>query len=191
MRRLSAASLAALLAAPAAAAGHAQPTATIASPKAAEGTILVERDTVIRLMVLNEVSSRTAGPGHRFVLRVDEPVVVGGVTVIPTGAKAWGEVMDSEKSGSVGKGGRISARLLYLESGDERIPISGESKAKGDKGSTQVAMGMFGLGPLALLAPGNNAKLKAGEIFSAYLEADMLFDPATARLRPLAGAKDQ
>ena len=187
MRTLMAA-LAALLAACGDAA-FAQPAAVIAPPMTPAGTILVARDTVIRLMVVNEVSTRKAKAGDRFVLRVDEPVVAGGATVIPVGTKAWGEVLDAKKSGSVGKGGRLAARLLHIELGGQQIPISGESRSKGEKGSTQVAMGMLGLGPFALFAPGNNAKLKAGEIFSAYLEADMLFDPATSTLRPLDGAE--
>lgn len=149
------------------------------------GGIRVERGTAIRLMVLNEVSTRTAKAGDRFVLRVDEPVIVGGSTVIPVGAKAWGEVLNAEKSGHIGKAGKIAARLLSVEVGGRQVPISGENEAAGDKGTTQVALGAFGLGPLALLARGNDAKLKAGEIFSAYLAADMLFDPATATLSPL------
>jgi hypothetical protein len=188
MRKLSAA-LAALLATCGQGLALAQPSAAIAPPSAPAGTILIERDTVVRLMVLHEVSTRNAKPGDRFVLRVDEPVVAGGATVIPVGTKAWGEVLDAKKSGSVGKGGRLSARLLHIDVGGEQVPISGESRSKGEKGSTQVAMGMLGLGPLALFAPGNHAKLKAGEIFSAYLEADLLFDPATATVRLLAATE--
>lgn len=180
------AAIAVLLAACAPGASTAQEAADpVAEPAPQAGMIRVEQDTLIRLMVLNEVSSRTAQPGHRFVLRVDEPVIVGGATIIPVGAKAWGEVVDSSKSGSVGKAGRLSARLLHVEVGGEAVPISGENKTAGDKGTTQVAIGMLGLGPLALLAPGNNAKLKAGEIFNAYLTSDMSFDPATGKLMPL------
>ena len=162
---------------------------TIFQPVAApQGTILVERDTLVRLMVLNEVSTRQAKAGDRFVLRVDEPVTIGGTTVIPVGTKAWGEVVDAEKSGSIGKAGRIAARLLFIEAGGAQIPISGDTKTKGEKGTTQVGFGVLGLGPLGLLAPGNNARLKAGEIFSAYIETDMLFDPATSMLRPAGEA---
>ncbi|HEX8443373.1 MAG TPA: hypothetical protein VF631_06980 [Allosphingosinicella sp.] len=153
------------------------------------GGILVEQDTLIRLMVLNEVSSRTTKAGERFVLRVDEPVVVSGVTIIPVGAKAWGEVLSADKSGATGKAGTLAARLLYVETGSSQIPISGESQAKGEKGTKQVVLGAIGLGilaPLALLAPGNNAKLKAGEIFNAYFTGDMLFDPATSTFTPAA-----
>jgi hypothetical protein len=162
------------------------PTATIAPVRPAEGAILVEADTLIRLMVLNEVSSRTVAAGERFVLRVDQPVTVNSTIVIPAGAKAWGEVLEAQKSGSVGKAGRLQARLVSVEVGGDQVPISGKQQTAGEKGGTQLALGFLGMGPLALLAPGNNAKLKAGEIFNAYLVTDMLFDPVSGKLRPAA-----
>lgn len=168
----------------------ATPVQSVSAPPAAGGGILVERDTLIRLMVLNEVSSRTTQPGERFVLRVDEAVVVGGATIIPVGAKAWGEVLSADKSGAVGKAGTLAVKLLHVDVGGNQLPISGESQAKGEKGTKQVVLGALGLGllaPLALLAPGNNAKLKAGDIFNAYLSGDMLFDPATSTFTPVEG----
>lgn len=140
----------------------------------------------MQLMVLNEVSTDKVKPGERFILRVDAPVVVGGVTIVPVGAHAWGEVLSAEKSGHLGKSGKLSVRLLSLEVDGQQIPISGENRSAGENGTTQVALGVLGLGPLALLARGNNAKLKAGEIFSAYFETDMLYDPATSRFQAIS-----
>jgi hypothetical protein len=157
-----------------------------ASPANVANAIVIEQDTLVRLMVLNEVSTRSAKPGDKFVLRVDEAVVVNGVTVIPVGARAWGEVLDAEKSGGVGRAGKLNAKLLYLEHGGARIPISGQRQSAGESGTTQVVAGALALGPLALLAPGNSARLKAGEIFSAYVESAMLYDPATSTLTPAA-----
>ena len=157
----------------------------------ANASILVDRDTPIRLMVLNEVSSRTAQTGHRFVLRVDEAVVVDGATIVPAGAKAWGEVVAAQESGAVGKAGRLQARLLHLDHGGQAVPITGEQQATGQRGTTQVALGVLGmgvLGPLALFAPGNNAKLKAGDLFSAYFAQDQLFDRRSGALTPAPDA---
>jgi hypothetical protein len=170
--------------------GPAVATAPAAATSDANG-ILVDRDTLIRLMVLNEVSTRTVKAGERFVLRVDEPVTVSGVTIIPVGAKAWGEVLDAEGSGAGGKAGTLAVRLLHVEAAGAQLPISGESQTKGEKGTKQVVLGAIGLGilaPFALLAPGNNAKLKAGEIFNAYFTSDLLFDPATSTFKPLDGS---
>ena len=170
---------------PSSPAGMLAPSAPAGLPA---GNLFVEQDTPIRLMVLNEVSTKTAKPGDRFVLRVDEDVVVDGVTIIPVGSRAWGEVVDATRSGSIGKSGKLQARLLHVEVGDAQIPISGENKSAGEGGGSAVILGAFGLGPLALLAPGNNAKLKAGEIFSAYFDADLAFDPTTSRLSLLPAA---
>lgn len=152
----------------------------------AAAPLLVPRDTPVRLMVLNEVSTRSVKAGDKFVLRVDEKVVVDGVTVVPIGAKAWGEVTRAAPSGALGRSGKLEARLLYLEAGGAEIPIGGDRSSAGQGGGKQVTMGVVGFGlampiaaPLALLAPGNNARLKAGDIFTAFLERDMLFDPAT------------
>ena len=51
-------------------------------------------------------------------------------------------------------------------------------------------MGVIGLGPFGLFARGNNAKLKAGDIFNGYFDASMLFDPVTSRLVPVPDAND-
>ncbi|HEV2079700.1 MAG TPA: hypothetical protein VGR19_07380 [Allosphingosinicella sp.] len=148
---------------------------------------MVEKDTLVRLMVLNEVSTRKAKPGDRFVLRVDEDVVVNGTTIIPVGTKAWGEVTSAEASGAVGKSGKLSAKLLYVEANGQRIPLVGSDQAKGAAGTTQVAMGVIGgLGLLGLLAPGNNAKLKAGDIINGSFETDLAFDPATGTISAVA-----
>jgi hypothetical protein len=160
----------------------------VAAPAAVEGGLLVPQDTLIRLMVLNEVSTKTAKPGDRFVLRVDEPVVVDGVTVIPIGAKAWGEVLDAKESGPAGKAGRLSARLLSVEVGSAQVPISGENKSAGETGGNQIALGALALGPLALLARGNNAKLKAGEIFNGYIDSDWLYEPSSGTMKPAKAA---
>jgi hypothetical protein len=172
------------------AAQEAQPAPPLAASPQPQ-PVLVQRDTPVRLMVLNEVSTRSARAGDKFVLRVDEDVVVGGVTVIPVGAKAWGEVVSAEASGALGRSGKLEARLLYIDAGGERIPIGGENRSAGQGGGRQVTMGMVGFGlaaplaaPLTLFAPGNNARLKAGDIYSAFIERDMLFDPAAKTFAP-------
>ena len=153
-----------------------------APPASHPNTLLVEADTMVRLMVVNEVSTRTTKPGDRFLLRVDENVVVNGATVIPVGAKAWGEVLSAEASRALGRAGKLSARLLYVEAGEDRIPLTGDSKTAGANGAAETVMGVIGLGPFGLFVRGNNAKLKAGDIFNGYFERDMLFDPATSKL---------
>lgn len=159
---------------------------TPAAPESNPGALVVPKDTLVRLMVLNEVNGRNARPGDRFVLRVDESVAVNGTTIIPVGARAWGEVIDVKGNGAVGKAGRIGARLLYVESAGREIPLTGEDESKGAKGGNRVAMAVLGFGLLGLFAEGSQGKLKAGHIFNGYVAEDMLYDPAGSAFIPAA-----
>ena len=165
-------------------AAAAQPELVVASPAPPAdrpGAIVVARDTMVRLMVLNEVNTNSAKPGDRFVLRVDENVVVGGTTIIPVGAMAWGEVTRVKSNGAVGKAGSVGAKLLYVELGEERVPLTGESESKGRKEGGGVVMASAIWGPFGLLMKGGPGKLKAGHIFNGYIPSDLLYDPAAGR----------
>jgi hypothetical protein len=134
--------------------------------------VVIPRDTPVHLMVVKEVSTKTHQAGHLFPLRVDKAVVINGKTIIPIGAKAWGEVLSAESSGMAGKSGKLSARLLYVEVGNARVVIDGERAATGKSGTAETIMGVIGLGVFGLFARGNNAKLKAGEMFTAFTKED-------------------
>lgn len=136
-------------------------------------SIVIRRDTPIHLMVVSEVTTKTHAVGHRFRLRVDQPVIVDGVTIVPVGANAWGQVTSATSSGNVGKSGALSAKLLYVELGDVRIAIDGETSDRGKSGTGEVVMGVLGLGLFGLLAKGNNAKIKAGEKMTAFTVEDV------------------
>lgn len=171
----------------------AQPDLVVASPAAPAdrpGAIVVAKDTMVRLMVLNEVNTNSAKPGDRFVLRVDENVNVGGATIIPVGAKAYGEVTQVKSNGAVGKAGSVGAKLLYVELGEDRIPLTGESESKGRKEGGGVVMASAIWGPFGLLMKGGAGRLKAGHIFNGYIPADLLYDPASGRfVDPVAEAQ--
>ena len=141
-------------------------------PVAAAPKLVLPKGTMVRLMVTREVNSRDNKQGDRFVLRVDEDVRVGGVTVVPTGTKAWGEVVGVERTGGVGKSGKLNARLLYLEAAGQRIDLEGERQSAGSGGTGQAVAGVVAFGLFGLLMKGNNANLKAGEILNGYTLAD-------------------
>ena len=172
-----------LLAAALAAAGSSAQSGEVA-PTAAEQPatlapvppIILPKGTMIRLMVLNEVNSRDHRAGHRFVLRVDEEVKAGGLTVVPIGAKAWGEVVSAEGTGGAGKGGRLNARVLDPDANGSRLPLDGERQSSGNSSTGQVVTGVVAFGIFGLLMKGNNAKLKAGEILNGYTTEDARFE---------------
>ena len=173
---LAAAGLGTQAAQPPANAETATESSALVSPAAPK--FVLPKGTLVRLMVTKEVNSRDNRPGDRFVLRVDEDVRVHGQTLIPTGAKGWGEVVSSEHSGGVGKSGAINARLLYVDLNGRHIDLDGERQSSGSGGTGQVVASVLAFGPLGLLMKGNNASLKAGEILNGYTLADAEFDTA-------------
>ena len=164
--------------APAASEGAAERTSSSDSPVEAafssQSSIKIPKDTPVHLMVLNEVSTKEHGVGHRFKLRVNKPVKIDNVVAIPVGAIGWGEITNAERSGNLGKSGKLQARLLYVEVGGTNIEISGDTADKGNSGTGETIIGVIGLGVFGLFAKGNNAKLKAGEMMTAFTVEDTL-----------------
>jgi len=63
-------------------------------------TYTVAANTVIRVRLNEQLSSRTARVGDRFSANVTEPVhATGGVEVIPVGSKVWGRVSSVKQAG--------------------------------------------------------------------------------------------
>ena len=63
-------------------------------------TYTVPADTVIRVRLNQQLSSRTARVGDRFSANVTEPVHAGaGVEVIPVSSKVWGRVTSIRQAG--------------------------------------------------------------------------------------------
>jgi len=141
-------------------------TAAEALPKAEQ---LLPEGTPVRLMILREINSRHAIVGERFKLRVIEPVYINGKPVVPIGAAAWGEIASTERNGAVGKGGRLGAKLLYLDLPDGAVPLRGEYSDRGDGNGAGVVLAVIGFGPLGLLNAGDSARLKAGDTFTGYV----------------------
>lgn len=163
---------------PVAAAPPVAPAEVVApSPPPAPPQLVLPKGTLVRLMVLNEVNSRDHKAGHRFVLRADEEVKINGVTIIPYGAKAWGEVTSASGTGGMGESGRLSAKLLHIEAGGQKISLDGARQSKGGDSTGQVVGAVVGFGIFGLLTKGNNATLKAGEILNGYTLDEASFDP--------------
>ena len=140
-------------------------------PVLAASPLLLRQDTPVELMAVKEVSTADTAAGARFKLRVNKAVSMDGKVMIPVGSWAFGEVIAASDSGGLGKAGRMTARLLYVQTGDAQVPLSGEVSAKGTgAGSAGLAILFTGW------AGGNNAKIKAGEILTGFIAEDAWLD---------------
>lgn len=147
-----------------------------AEPAAAPAaTIVLPADTPVELMAPSEVSTADVVAGTRFRLRVNKPVVVGGRTVVPVGATAYGEVTAARDAGGLGRSGTMRARLLHIALGEGTIPLEGEVSAKGT-GAGSAGMAVLFAGAAGLFHRGNNAKIKAGELLTGFVAHAITFD---------------
>lgn len=152
-------------------------TPPVAEPVAvaAPASIVAIPGSKVELMVINEVTTKTAKVGDRFLLKLAQPLVVDGRVLIPRGARAWGEVTDAKANGIVGRSGKLATKLLHIDFNGSLIPISGTPANNGQGGGLQVVMATLALTPWGLMAKGNNAKLKAGDIVPGYLVEALAF----------------
>ena len=127
--------------------------------------------TEVELMVTKEVNSRSAKAGDRIKLRVNAPVRAGDQVLIPVGTSAWGEVTAVSGTGAAGRSGRLSMRLLHIDSPAGPVPLTGTSDARGDGSTAGVVLGVLAWGVLGLLNKGDNALIKAGDVIRGYVTA--------------------
>lgn len=87
----------------------------------------VPADTIVRVRMDSEMSSRSARVGDRFSATVTEPVYGGdsGVEVLPVGSKVWGRVTSVKRAGRRSPG-NISVSFNQLATpGGATYPING------------------------------------------------------------------
>ena len=149
---------------------------------AAAAPVVLRQDTPVELMAVSEVNTDSAKPGHIFKLRVNRAVSVDGRVIVPVGATAFGQVLTATDAGSLGKSGRMTAKLLHLRVGDAEVPLEGQTSAKGT-GACSTGVAVLFSGWMGLFHRGNNAKIKAGEILNAYVAEDVALDLSSAVAR--------
>lgn len=128
---------------------------------------------------------KKAIPGQAVELAVASDVVVDGITVIPAGTKAKGEVLQVAYHGSGGKAGLIAAQLVSMELAGREVPISGKF---GDNGKAQTT----GANALSVLIPfggvlvkGGKAEIPVGFAVPGKLLVDIDIIEGTARALPV------
>jgi hypothetical protein len=98
--------------------------ATQASASAAVSPAHILRaNRLIPLRFEETLVSGVNAPGSLFRMQVTDDITVDDQVVIPAGTVAFGEVIDSQKAGMLGKAGVLvlSARYIHLEQRDIRL----------------------------------------------------------------------
>lgn len=167
---------------PAAAAAVAAP---IAEPVSANAVLRAGTPVALKMMEEVTTKKKAAKVGQRFQLEVAAPVEVNGVTVIPAGTPAWGEITEVRNKGMWGKSGKLTAQLLYLRVNGRQIRLKGTFDDKGVTGTAGV-VGAVAFVPIAgFFLTGTSAVLPMGGPVNGFVDEDVALAMAAAAPAPM------
>lgn len=186
-----AATAAALFVAPAIGAQEAIPAqaapAPAAIPEVVTTNAVLRAGTPVALRLMEEITTKkkAARVGQRFMMEVSEPVIVNGVTVLPSGTPAWGEITTVRNKGMWGKSGKLDARILYLRHNGRQIRLTGTFDDKGVTGTAGV-VGAIALVPIAgFFVTGTSAVLPKGGNVGGFIDEDVVLAFANGGPAPM------
>ena len=166
------------------------PQPVIAAPPTTNAILRIGTEVPVRLREQLTTAGKKLRVGHRFHLEVAEPVLVNGVTVIPTGSPAVGEITDIRNKGMWGKSGHLAGRILYVTVNGRQIRLTGAFDDKGVAGGVGAALvsGLIFL-PAGFFMTGTSALIPAGSIVKAFTDEDVpLSMPAAVQAPLVVGA---
>lgn len=190
------------------------PLVVIDTKSAAQPTLVLREGTPVQLQTLMVLSSDKSRKGEVLEFSVVEPVRLGGLVVIPRGAKARGRVLEAKGKGLFGRPGTLQLGIQNVElithenaelSGTrERTPSSStdvnamEAARQLDPalhaGEPGAVIGLPMVLPLAIGAavePGASIRLLPGTLMTAYIRKDVSLDIAALKTvqpqRPIVG----
>ena len=165
---------------------QAAPAAPIAAP--APTTAVLRVGTEVPLLLRHQLTTKgkQLRVGHRFQLETSEPVMVNGVTVVPVGSPAVGEVTSIRNKGMWGKSGHLAARVLYVTVNGRQIRLTGAFDDKGVAGGVgAVAVSAIVFLPAGFFMTGTSAMVPAGTIIKAFVDEDVPLAMAAVAPAPL------
>jgi hypothetical protein len=149
------------------------------SAMAAAQSVLPE-GLAVHLETRDEISSKNAKAGDPVKFVVRDPVVIGGMTMIPAGSAAVGQVTRARDNGLFGRSGKLEISVSHIDVAGRQIPVRGNRDKKGASG----AIGMVGAAvvflPLGLLVRGREATIKAGTPLDVYVAKDTPMEAAAS-----------
>jgi hypothetical protein len=165
-----------------------QPAPNVIAGAPSSGAVL-RVGTAVPLKMSEELTTKhkQVRVGQRFRMEVSEDVKVDGITVIPVGTPAVGEVTDVRNKGMWGKSGHIGARVLYLTVNGRQIRLTGSFDDKGHAGGVGAAAvsGLVFL-PAGFFMTGTSAHLPIGFPVNAFVDEDVPLTFAASAPAPLS-----
>lgn len=153
---------------------------------ASQAVLRAQTPVILRMTEELTTKKKALRVGQRFNLEVAEAVQVNGVTVIPIGAPAIGEITQVRNKGMWGKSGYIGARVVQVRVGDRTIRASGSFDDKGVTGTAAVVASIALVPIVGFFTTGTSAMIPLGSQVKAFIDEDVPLAFAAAQPAPLA-----
>ncbi len=150
--------------------------ATVVPSVASAQNYYIPNGYPVMLTTQADMSSRYNKAGERINFSVAENVGAKGQILIPAGSVAVGEIVRSDRNGHIGKSGKIAVRVMYIDTPQRRIALTGDRAVHGKSGAIPVVATFMFVSMLgSMFIHGTNAKIPAGTMVQAYLAEDLKF----------------
>ena len=134
--------------------------------------VLLPVGTVVDLTFDTAITPETAAVGQSVTLKVTNDVKINGRVLIAAGTTATGEVVQSSKSGAVGKEAQISVTVKQVAAVDGSVvPLSGTKAVIGESHQTSSIVITLLCCILGLLKKGGKAEIPAGSALRTTVAA--------------------
>jgi hypothetical protein len=165
----------------------AQTTSTVIASSMPAGTAVLRTGTEVPLRLSEELTTKgkQLRVGQRFHMEVAEAVVMNGVTVIPAGSPAMGEITDVRNKGMWGKSGHLGARILYVTVNGRQIRLSGSFDDKGVTGTAGVIAAVAFVPVVGFFTTGTSAAVKSGASVKGFIDEDVPLTIAASQPAPM------
>lgn len=167
-------------------------TAAVVAPTVAPAQVAVIQpgaaDNVLRAgteipLILREeltTKKKQLRVGQRIQMEVSANITQNGVTVIPAGTPAVGEITEVRNKGMWGKSGYIGARVLSLRLGDRHVRLTGTFDDKGVTGTGGVVAAVAFVPIAGFFTTGTSAFIASGSATKGFLDEDIVFRAVAA-----------
>jgi Chitobiase/beta-hexosaminidase C-terminal domain len=143
----------------------------------APGQVILHGGTPVPLVFSVDVNSKTTDVGDKIPMTLAEDLKDGDTVLVKKGAPAFAVVRDADGSRGGGVPGEIGFEIDSLNANGTLVKLYGSAYKEGqDKAGTAIALGAA-FPFAAFLKHGEQAEIKKGTPFTAYVDSDVILTP--------------
>ncbi len=144
------------------------------------GTIQIPKGYEVKLKFPGgmKISSGELTKGVPIVCYLEEPIEIGGITVVEAGAQATAKVAEVKSAGKPGKPGYIKIEFESLDAKgeyrlltDDKIKLEGSAEAEGKGRKLLSYLFIFGL-----LIKGTQAEINTNQVYTAEVAENIILE---------------